>query len=223
MSTLSVATIEKLIERSRILAFYGTEDFRILVLDNAHYQTLMLNGWVQSIQNKKKPEQLALAHQEIMLYPLAQLPSQARVLELGLGGGSAMAYATHHRPDLHWLCIEHSAHVISTYIEHFAPTPLKPEHTILLAQAQEWLEQPHEQTFDLILCDIFDSISAHLLPALVHHLTPQGQVVINWLPNLHNDQTHSQEIEDFAQQHHYRWRTEKVAGFRNLIYFLSKP
>lgn len=222
-TTLGTPELEALLGDAQLIALTGTSEVRLVVLENQDYRLLVLNGSIQSVQRKSAPHELILPHQIPFLAGLKSLPEHAKVLEFGLGGGSAMAYARHFFPTLNWLCLESNPEVISLYLDHFAPDYLLPNQQILLTEALQWLQQePPEQQFDLILCDIYAKVLQPLLAACKERVKPGGSLVINWLPHL-NQKEQPDALELQALFPNWATKAEKVPGFRNCIYRLQRP
>lgn len=221
---LTGLALEKLLQEATIVTLIGDAEVRLVVLENQDYRLLVLNGAVQSVQDKRQPARLVLAHQHLLLAELSQLPPQAKVLELGLGGGSALAHAQVYFPQLNWLCVEQSAQVISLYFDYFAPEIRATNHRIVQANAYQWLTQQRQHdVFDLVLCDVYEQLDAHFLTACAAAVKPGGTLAVNWLPHLQNDQLGGQEFDACLAVQGWSRSQKKVPGFRNQIFYLTCP
>lgn len=221
---LTGQALEQLLQEATIITLTGGIEVRLVVLENQDYRLLVLNGSVQSVQDKRNPARLVLAHQIPLLAALAAVPEHGNVLELGLGGGSAMAYARAHYPTLNWLCLEQSARVISLYFDYFAPATVIPEQRILMAKAYEWLTTSWQgPQYDLVLCDVYDRLDVQFITACAKVVKPGGVLAINWLPHLQNDNLGDSELDCCAAIAGWLRTQQNVAGFRNRVYQLTRP
>ncbi|RUO37984.1 hypothetical protein CWE15_10720 [Aliidiomarina taiwanensis] len=220
---LTGEALEAILQESNIIALTGHIGVRLVVLENADYRLLVLNGSVQSVQDKHDPARIVLAHQVPLLQALAAVPKQGRVLELGLGGGSAMNHAQVHFPHLQWLCLEQYAAVVSLYFDHFCPNFLPVEQKIRTTSALSWLRENPQEQFDLVLCDLYDKIDMPLLEACAQAVLPGGQLNINWLPHMQNDALGDEALDSCPALSGWARATHPIAGFRNRVYQLTRP
>src|SRR5690554_1678177 len=220
---LTGKALEAILQESNIIALTGHIGVRLVVLENADYRLLVLNGSVQSVQDKRDPARIVLAHQEPLLQALAAVPQQGTVLELGLGGGSAMNHAQVHFPHLNWLCLEQHAAVVSLYFDHFCPDFLPVQQKIRTASALSWFRQHPNQQFNLVLCDLYDSIDMPLLEACAQAVLPGGQLNINWLPHMQQDALGDEALDSCVALAGWVRTTHPIAGFRNRVYQLTRP
>ncbi|HLV47698.1 MAG TPA: hypothetical protein VKY35_01405 [Aliidiomarina sp.] len=221
---LTGQALEQLLQEATIITLTGGIEVRLVVLENQDYRLLVLNGAIQSVQDKRDPARLVLAHQVPLLSALAGLPTNGKVLELGLGGGSAMAHARKHFPTLNWLCLEQSASVISLYFDHFGPEIVVPEQCILMADAYEWLTGKGQgEQFNLVLCDVYERLDVQFLEACARAVKPGGVLAINWLPHMQNDDLGGEELDRCTAISGWSRNKQKIAGFRNRVYQLTRP
>lgn len=221
---LTGQALEQLLQEATIITLTGGIEVRLVVLENQDYRLLVLNGSVQSVQDKRDPTRLVLAHQIPLLAALAAVPERGNVLELGLGGGSAMAYARAHYPTLNWLCLEQSASVISLYFDHFAPATVIPEQRILMADAYEWLTTSWQgEQYDLVLCDVYERLDIQFIAACAKVVKPGGVLAINWLPHMQNDDLGSDDLDRCETVAAWSRTKHKIDGFRNRVYQLTRP
>lgn len=201
---------------------------RAVVMENQAYRFLVMGGAIQSVMDRNDPQAIVFAHQELMLRELSQLSPAARVLELGLGGGSALRHVSYTRPDLYWLCVEQSSEVVNLYWEYFQPEgdagQFNPRHEIALSGSREYLRRLSVQhQFELILCDVYDEIDDELLGLCTQHLTNSGVLVVNWLPHIQPQGDDSAGFfRQFSLAHGLRHATSTVPGFRNQIHRLQR-
>ena len=194
------------------------------MLENQDYRFLVINGTMQSVMDRHHPSRIVFPHQQILLHPLLSLAPQARVLELGLGGGSALRHAVYHYPQLDWQCVEHSSEVISLFWEYFAPpVELQSQHIILQDSVTYIQNLPVQSRFELILCDVYDELQYPLMEACIHHLADDGILMVNWLPHV---QPQGEQSADFfrrlSEQHGLTHQLNLVPGFGNQIHRLVK-
>lgn len=210
--------------KSSILYLTGDSEVRVVVLENQDYRFLVINGAIQSVLDLNDPKALVLPHQQQLLEELPKLAPTARVLELGLGGGSALRHATYCYPHLLWRCLENNAEVINLYWEYFAPEEAMAEHEIILSDSLAWLQKaPARQQFELILCDLYDEIQAPLLEACLQRLSSDGVLMVNWLPHLQPQGAKSQDFFHWlSAQQNLQHTMYKVPGFRNQIHRLTR-
>jgi len=223
---LSAPDLENLLASANILAMRGNSEVRLVVLQNQEYRLLVLNGAVQSVQYMPRPELIMFPHQQVLLSILPMLPEQARVLELGLGGGSALAHAAHFYPKQKWHSIEKSMAVIDLYLEFFAPKIPHVHHQIVCADALEWLQGnpiDQESAFDLVLCDVYAKVRRPLLRECAKQVKPGGWLLVNWLPHLHSSEQVHNFLKAVPELANWQVTTQKVAGFRNQIVRFQKP
>lgn len=221
---LTGQALEQLLQEATIVALTGGIEVRLVVLENQDYRLLVLNGSVQSVQDKRDPSRLVLAHQIPLLAALAAVPEGGNVLELGLGGGSAMAYARANYPTLNWLCLEQSANVISLYFDHFAPPTVVPEQRILMTDAYTWLTKTWQgKQYDLVLCDVYERLDIQFITACAKVVKPGGVLTINWLPHMQNDDLGGDELDNCAAVSNWSRTKHKIHGFRNRVYQLTRP
>ncbi|WP_126804313.1 spermidine synthase [Aliidiomarina minuta] len=210
--------------KSSILYLTGDSEVRVVVLENQDYRFLVINGAIQSVLKLQDPKALVLPHQLELLAELPQLAPTARVLELGLGGGSALRHASYCYPQLYWCCLETNAEVINLYWEYFAPEQELAEHEIILSDSLEWLQKtPARQQFELILCDVYAEVQAPLLEACLGRLSADGVLMVNWLPHLQPQGNKSLDFFHWlSAQQNLQHTMQKVKGFRNQIHRLTK-
>lgn len=221
---LTALELEQLLDQASIIALDGHSSERYVVLERLPYRLLVLNGSVQSVQNTQNPSHLLLAHQKPLLSFLKKIPQTAQVLELGLGGGSAMRYAREFFPKLQWLCIERSATIISLYFDYFAPDIVIPNQSIMCDEAYTWLtKKRNERQFDLLLCDVYNRLDESFLSACADAVKPGGYLAVNWLPHLQEDSYGQEVISQCAALKNWPYEKEKIQGFRNRVYLFQRP
>lgn len=229
---LQAADFDCELRSASLLYLTRDSEVRAVVLENQAYRFLVMNGAIQSVMDRRDPKAIVFAHQQLMLKELNQLDSSARVLELGLGGGSALRHVCYTRPDLHWRCIEQSSEVINLYWEYFQPPQqaqggageFNPNHNIILSGSRDYLRRLSLQhRFELILCDVYDEIDNELLCLCVEHLTDDGVLVVNWLPHIQPQGDDSAAFfTQFSTSYELRHAMSTVPGFRNQIHRLQR-
>ncbi len=109
----------KITEQGRLLYFnQGTDS--ISIYENDHYRWLMFDNVLQSLLLKRKPWQLVLPHQYILLLPLIFFrPKQ--VCEFGLGGGNIDRFLKKCSDNISLFSVEQSSQVIDCFNAYFNP------------------------------------------------------------------------------------------------------
>lgn len=212
---------------------------RVVVVENQVYRFLLMDNAIQSVMSRHDPARIVFPHQQEMLRPLATLAEGARVLELGLGGGSALRHASFTRGDLNWTSVEQSAEVISVFWDYFsaqavtesaAPMPINPHHEIVLDSSEHYLQnRVGARRFELILCDVYDVVQHRLLDMCLQHIEPGGMLVVNWLPHMQPQGENSSEFFSLlttrgkqATGFSFDHQVALVEGFGNQIHTVIK-
>lgn len=247
---LQAADFEHELLSAKLIYLTENSEVRVVVMENQAYRFMIMGSTIQSVMDKADPQNLVFAHQQVMLRSLPMLAPEARVLELGLGGGSAVRHAQMRNLPLHWTSVEQSSEVINLYWCYFDPYVVAPEivnsfqadtakrsvatsielgsplpsfsHTIELAGGREYLSRLAAQAkFELILCDVYDELSKGFIHLCVQHLTPNGQLVINWLPHMQTQGAQSALFfSRLANELNLYHQAESVEGFANQIHRL---
>lgn len=229
---LQAADFEHELLSANLVYLTTNSEVRVVVMENQAYRFMLMDGTIQSAMDLQDPQALVFAHQQVMLRDLAALAPGARVLELGLGGGSAVRHAQLHGLPLRWTTVEENSEVVNLYWCYFdsfalgdrsqTQTSSAFEHVIELAESFEylWRLAPHTR-FELILCDVYDELSDELIRLCIQHLHPGGELVINWLPHLQSQGTHSGEFfANLADELNLEHAMQTVVGFANQIHRL---
>lgn len=221
---LQATDFEHELATASILYLTGDTEVRVVVLENQDYRFLVINGSIQSVLNKADPGAVVFPHQRAMLQDLNALSPGSRVLELGLGGGSALRHASYAHPELRWTCIESRADVINLYWEYFEPAAPLREHELVLDSSLNWLQRaPESEQFELILCDVYAEVQEALVNACLSRLAPGGILVVNWLPHMQPQGERSQDFFSWlSNERDLAHDTRKVPGFRNQIHRLTR-
>ncbi|RAJ96361.1 spermidine synthase [Aliidiomarina maris] len=220
---LQAADFQRELLSAEVLYFTAESEVRVVVMENQDYRFMLMGDAVQSIMNLQDPAALEFAHQRLMLAQLDTLPAGARVLELGLGGGSAVRHANLRGLALDWVTVERSSEVINLYWDYFEPTPPTAPFKlhIELAESQQYLGQAKNSQFELILCDVYDQLSQTLVANCLNRLSPSGELVINWLPHMQLEGLDSTEFfAQLAAQHSLQHTLQTASGFANQIHRL---
>lgn len=228
MTLLKATDFEREISSARILYLTGNPERRIVILENQAYRFMLMNGTIQSVMSLAQPQAIVFPHQQIMLQSLKQLPPASTVLELGLGGGSAVRHARLHDYDLSWINVEYNSEVVNLFWDYFNPpsthTPERLRHSIELAEIQTYLAKlPLKQKFALILCDVDDELDDELLHLCVKHLSESGELVVNWLPHVQSQGEQSGDLfATLAKQAGLMHKVTLVPGFANQVHRLRR-
>lgn len=171
------------------LIFQDHDEYgRIEVRDHGGRRSLHLgSGTVQSAFYLHDPLALALSYTEAMLTFALLQPAPARVLLLGLGGGSVAKFLLHHFPALRIDAVELRPAVIAVAQSYFGLTLDERLHLHTGDAADFLLQNPtHAAPYDAILVDAYDgagpasaTTSQHFPALCARHLAPQGVVVLN--------------------------------------------
>ncbi|WP_126799170.1 spermidine synthase [Aliidiomarina soli] len=201
-------------------------EVRVVVLENQVYRFMLMNGDIQSVMALADPQAIVFPHQQRMLQVLDHLPQGARVLELGLGGGSALRHVNYQRPDLHWTSVERSAEIINLYWDYFSAQSLAADfefnsrQQVVLADSTVFLNKLSEtRKFELILCDVYDVVQSEVLQKCLNQLAGGGTLVVNWLAGM---QPQGDDSESFFRQllapGTFQHSIDRVPGFGNQIH-----
>ena len=162
---------------------------RIRVEETRERRYLYFDGTLQSSMDRRDPTSLELLYSRFTSLGLVFRPDAARVLIIGLGGGS-MAKKYHQEfPELEIDSIEIDPEVteVARTFFHFREDPRQRVHE---GDGREFLARAEER-FDLILLDAYyaDNMPFHLVTREFFHtalekLTPDGVLVINLIGSL---------------------------------------
>jgi spermidine synthase len=144
-------------------------------------------GDIQSAMRLSRPHTLVLAYARAMMCFALFVPRPARILMVGLGGGSMARFCHRHFPDAHITVLELHPEVIALRGEFMVP-PDDARFRVVHADAAEWMAGAADASgaFDVIVVDGFDA--AGLPPALSslpfykdcrRRLTPDGVLAAN--------------------------------------------
>lgn len=114
----------------------------------------------QSSMPLAEPAALTLAYTRSMLAALLFQPTPARILLIGLGGGSLARFLLKHLPEAGITCIETRASVVDLAREYFQLTE-QARLRIEVTDGADFLAACPAAAFDLILIDAFDSVGVH--------------------------------------------------------------
>jgi spermidine synthase len=142
-------------------------------------------GDIQSAMRLSRPHALVLAYARAMMCFALFVPRPARILMVGLGGGSMARFCYRHFPDARITVLELHPEVIALR-EQFMVPPDDARFRVVHADAAEWMAGAADALFDVIVVDGFDA--AGLPPALAslpfykdcrRRLTPDGVLAAN--------------------------------------------
>lgn len=221
---LKATDFERELTSARIVYLTRNSERRVAILENQAYRFLLMHGALQSVMSLAQPQAVVFPHQRVMLQSLKQLPAASQVLELGLGGGSAVRHARLNGYDLTWTSVEYNSEVVNLFWDYFNPSLAQEDehltHIIELADSQTYVQKlPTQQKFELILCDVYDELGVELLHLCVKHLSDHGELVVNWLPHI---QPQGAQSEDFfatlTKQAGLVHQVSSIPGFANQIH-----
>lgn len=184
-------------------------------------------GDIQSAMRLSRPDALVLAYARAMMCFTLFVPRPARILMVGLGGGSMAKFCRRHFPDAHITVLELRADVIALR-EHFLVPPDDARFRVIHADAAAWMTSaPPEARFDVIVVDGFDE--SGLPPALSNRpfyadcrrrLRPAGVLVANVFSY---DRRHGAVIGALDGAFDGRTcRLDKVAGNNHILFEIGR-
>ncbi|MBH1987400.1 MAG: spermidine synthase [Burkholderiales bacterium] len=152
---------------------------------NSQTVTLSFEGTlIQSCMRLDDPDDLVLDYTRTMMGALLFNPRPARVLMIGLGGGSLVKYLHRHVPEADVTVVEISQSVIDLRDAFHVPPDDARLHTVCADGAKFMAHPPH--AYDLILVDGFtgEGIAEALCSRSFYlncrkALTPEGLLVAN--------------------------------------------
>ncbi|MFP4182742.1 MAG: methyltransferase domain-containing protein [Thiohalospira sp.] len=109
---------------------------------------------IQSHMDPRDPERLALAYTRALLLPLAWHPAPARVLLIGLGGGSLVRYLLARLPRTTITAVD-SDPEMPVIARRWFGLPEDPRLAVHVGDGADWLNPGAD--WDLILVDAFDA------------------------------------------------------------------
>ena len=209
----------------------------IIVREDASWRWLMLaaNGErlgrdtpLQSVMRKDSPALLVLPYMQCLCLPLCWsiLPSQPRVLHLGLGGGAIDRFLLHNRLVSSLVTVESEAELFRVCRNHFAlDACTDASHRLETATALDFLNGCTER-FDWIVCDIHDGsglpddmLDSQFYARLDECLDNSGVVCFNIADR--RDQRLATLDKYLRERFAHCWYAE-VGGFENVLVFVSK-
>ena len=126
---------------------------KLEVRDSAHYRWFTFGGEVvQSLMNKKMPQQVMMPICQSMLLCLLWKKAPLNILNLGMGAATFERFFSDD-PKVKITSVEKSSEVISIAKNFFE----LPEHAGTICQCAESYLQHNSTSFDLILCDVFNN------------------------------------------------------------------
>ncbi|WP_232824702.1 spermidine synthase [Algibacillus agarilyticus] len=189
------------------------------VNQNVQYRWLTLNGTVQSVMGFADQAELLFPHQQPLIPLLCELPLDASVLEVGLGGGSHFRYLKTYYPQFSYKVVDPSLAVLQLFQDHFNPD----EHKIhcVLDTGLAYLEQSSAK-YNLIISDIYSqqASSMNLLTRaycqqICQHLAVGGYLYINFMPETRFELNLLQA--HFSSLNLTLIKTQEISGYRNCI------
>ena len=177
---------------------------------------------IQSILCLDAPERLDLLHQNIMLIALLLIEEPKRILNLGFGGGSFERFFGAKQTDLTMVSVDINPELVKLAKQYLQI----PDHCSMIIQQAELYLQTEQQTFQLILCDIFNGVhhaSCLNEPDFYRHsanrLTENGVMAINLAPK---SDTELIAIVNYARRFFVGVMLSLVADQGNIVILLSK-
>ncbi len=113
-------------------------------------------GDIQSAMRLSRPHALVLAYTRAMMCFALFVPRPARILMVGLGGGSMAKFCRRRWPDADITVLELRADVIALRGQFLVP-PDDARFRVVHADAAEWMAACERERFDVIVVDGFDT------------------------------------------------------------------
>lgn len=210
--------------QGQLLAYLKQNGCHWTIEENAHYRWLTMDQTVQSVMQRAAPEVLTFPHQQPLKGLIEQLPKKAKILELGLGGGSHLRYIKSVLPNSQIEIVENSRIIIDWFNDYFNPKQLAA--TLHHADANTFLAS-HNAQADLLITDIynrhysvFSQLIDNIFPHLENNVKPHGLLYINFIPEREQEGLQlKQALEKTAFK--LLWGNQ-IIGFKNWIYLLEK-
>lgn len=189
---------------------------------NANTLELRTNSnTLQSVINVDHPEKLALKNLEYLIAVLLFMPQPKRILLLGTGGGSLVHFLRHHYPDSHLTSIDIDGELLDLMHDKMILPQANDNLAYVIDDAANYL-QHCDQTFDLILVDIFIGdqspdwlLSTENMRRLHMLLSTSGAVAYNLL--IDDESSFTEYYRDLREVFSQQTLCIPVAGYDNSI------
>ncbi|RHW77841.1 hypothetical protein [Colwellia sp. RSH04] len=181
--------LEKHLAQGR-LVYLSQADDAISVSENDYFRWMSFSNVVQSVMHKRKPWQLTLPHQTVLLLPLL-FYRPTTILQLGLGGGNLDRFLIHLSSQISLTSVEMSSKVIECFNQYFNPEEASID--IINNDGLLWLENQEANDFDWIICDIYKddsqpfSHTIEQLEIITYNIDSHACASIN-LPDVSDDE-----------------------------------
>lgn len=171
----------------QILHTAPTESGSIVVLEDRTTRSLHFdNGPVQSRMYLADPYSLALTYTRHLMGCLLFRPEPERVLQIGLGGGSAAKFLWHHFPEIQVEVIEQSPEVVEIAYEYF-DLPRDSRLMVRVGDGAEFVCGDRTGAgYDLLMVDAYEAhqmcprvAQQGFVNACREHLAPGGVLAMN--------------------------------------------
>lgn len=176
---------------------------------------------LQSVINVDHPEKLALKNLEYLIAILLFIPQPKRILLLGTGGGSLVHFLRHQYPDSHLTSVDIDGELLDLMHKEMY-LPKANDHLIYVIDDAAHYLQHSNQTFDLILVDIFIGdqspdwlLSVDSMRRLFSLLSTSGAVAYNLL--IDDESEFKQYYRDLRDVFSQQTLCIPVAGYDNTI------
>jgi spermidine synthase len=127
------------------------------IRDNGDHRSLYFgSGYLQSRMSLSRPQDLVLSYTWHMAAALLMVPEPHDILIIGIGAGSLVRFFSHHFPECQIDAVDCSSHIIDVAKGYFR----LPENDRILVHCRDglqFLQEPREHSYDLILVDAFDA------------------------------------------------------------------
>jgi spermidine synthase len=163
-------------------------DARLLVVDTPHGQEIRRilvsineDGQLtqQSAMSLLRPDKLVFEYERLMGLAFATVREPRSALQLGLGGGAMVRFASRYFPHMALTVVEHDTTVTALAREYFYVA-----EPVIAADAIEFVAET-DQRFDVVLVDIYDSggfarVETGFWESAFTLLRPNGCLAVNW-------------------------------------------
>jgi spermidine synthase len=150
------------------------------------------NEAIQSAILLAHPHQLVMQNLQYLMGVLLFIPEPAKILMLGVGGGSLIHYIQHYLPRSEITAVENNAELLDICFAHFQLPRGGDQLTYVIDDARGFMQRD-SQHYDLIVVDIFEGdvtpawvLQEPFIQQLKNRLTVQGAVSCNLLTRNEN-------------------------------------
>ncbi|MFH0782995.1 MAG: hypothetical protein V2B20_13745 [Pseudomonadota bacterium] len=133
------------------------------VRDHGNHRSLYFGSDLHSRMSLSHPQDLVLSYTWYMVETLLFVPEPQDILIVGIGAGSFVRFFSHHFPGCHIDAVDISSHIINVARGYFC-LPENDRIVVHCRDGLEFLKEPRDKRYDLILIDAFDALG--MAPAI---------------------------------------------------------